>query len=245
MTGGLNFRSLADSGLTVEFDDQPDRVANARVMALHRRLSRAREAGQAPGLVETVPTIRSLTLHYDPLLTSRRELEALVADHLGDEAAAPAATRWRLPCLYGGAAGPDLDAVAAARGLSPAQVVALHAATEVSVYMLGFMPGFAYMGDLPPELESPRRAEPRLAVPAGSVAIAGRLTGVYPWESPGGWHLLGNCPIPMFDPGRSRPVLLAAGDRVGFEPIDEARYAALKAEVENGTFDIAALEVMA
>ena len=128
---------------------------------------------------------------------------------------------------YGGAHGPDLDDVAGRANLSADEVVRRHAGTEVGVYMLGFLPGYAFLGDTDPALHLPRRSEPRTRVPAGSVAIATTLTGIYPVDSPGGWHLVGHCPVPMFDVAASPPALLAPGDRVRFRPIDDAEHAAL------------------
>jgi inhibitor of KinA len=192
-----------------------------------------------PGVLETVPSFRSLTVLYDPLVTGRAELDprllALLAlPSQGLPAQAAAARRWRLPVAYGGGFGPDLDGVAAACGLTPDEVVRLHADTEFTAYLLGFMPGFAFMGLLPPVLQLPRRTEPRVRVPAGSVATANRLSVIYPWESPGGWHLLGRCPVPLFDAGSATPTLLAPGDRVRFEPVSATRLAEIEAALRSG-----------
>ncbi|MCW2243709.1 5-oxoprolinase subunit PxpB [Azospirillum canadense] len=232
--GDVRFTTAGDTAFNVEFGEGIDRPTNARVMALHARLKRA----AVPGLVETVPTFRSLQVVYDPAATSRRVVQAAVeAQIVPDDAAAAEGALWRLPVCYDPELGPDLEEVSAALGLTPERLAALHGATEYFVYMLGFMPGFGYMGDLPVELERPRRTEPRVRVPAGSVAMAGRLTTVYPWESPGGWHLIGHCPVPLYDGTRPSPVLLAAGDRVRFEAVDRAHHDALVAEVAAGRFD--------
>lgn len=135
---------------------------------------------------------------------------------------------------YGGEFGADLADVASATGLSPDAVVQLHADTELSVYMIGFMPGFPFMGDLPSALDMPRRREPRLRVPAGSVAITGSLTAIYPWQSPGGWQLIGRCPVPLFDAAAATPSLLAPGDTVRFEAITAQRLAELEAAITAG-----------
>jgi len=242
----LRFTSSGDTAFNVEFGEGIDRATNARVMALHARLRRARAEERAPGLVETVPTFRSLLVVYDPVATSRAAMEAMVGAHVDAEGDAPAeGTVWSLPVCYDADLGPDLAELAAARGLTAEQAAAIHAAGEYFIYMLGFMPGFAYMGGLGPALEAPRRAEPRVKVPAGSVAVAGRLTTVYPWESPGGWHLIGGCPVPLFDRDRPSPVLLAAGDRVRFRPVDRAGYEAIAAAVAGGGFDPESLRVSA
>ncbi|OAN52745.1 hypothetical protein A6A04_15715 [Paramagnetospirillum marisnigri] len=174
-------------------------------------------AGGVRGLVEVVPGLDSVLIRFDPLATCRAEVEAWVVERLGQaEGLAEAEGRlWRIPVTYDG---PDLDAVAMACGLTPARVVELHSGTVFRVRLLGFQPGFAYLGTLPPELRLPRRAEPRLKVPAGSVAMADDMSAVYPWDSPGGWHLLGRADIALFDAERDPPALLAAGDRVEFVP---------------------------
>lgn len=234
----VRFTSCGDTAFNVEFGEGIDRPTNARVMALHARLAEARAEARLPGLVETVPTFRSLLVVYDPLETSRRDLQTAVEAELENARPSESGGRlWRLPVRYEPALGPDLEETAGALGLSSGRLIELHAATEYFVYMLGFMPGFAYMGDLPAELDRPRRTEPRVRVPAGSVAIAGRLTTVYPWESPGGWHLIGRCPVPLYNGDRAAPVLLAAGDRLRFEPVDRAAYDAIVAAVADGRFD--------
>lgn len=230
----VRFTTAGDTAFNVEFGEGIDRPTNARVMALHARL----KAAAPPGLVETVPTFRSLQVVYDPAVTSRREVQAAVEAELTHAGGAPVeGTLWRLPVCYDPDLGPDLLELSSSLGLSADRLIDLHGSTEYFVYMLGFMPGFAYMGDLPAEMERPRRSEPRVRVPAGSVATAGRLTTVYPWESPGGWHLIGRCPVPLYDGARPSPVLLAAGDRVRFEAVDRARFDTLSAAAAAGHFD--------
>jgi inhibitor of KinA len=192
------------------------------------------------GVVETVPTFRSLMVHYDPLVTSRDALESAIRGRIGRQEERPRAARlWQVPVCYEGAFAPDLPEVAARLALSPAEVVGLHSETQYHVYMLGFLPGFPYLGDLPERLALPRRADPRLSVPAGSVAIALTLTAIYPYESPGGWHLIGATPIRLFDAARARPTLLLPGDAVRFEPIAPARFAALREAVAASDYTIA------
>jgi KipI family sensor histidine kinase inhibitor len=147
-----------------------------------------------------------------------------------------AARRWRIPVCYEDDYAPDLPEVARLTGLSPQEVVRLHSSAHYHVYMLGFLPGFAYLGDLPAALALPRRADPRVRVPAGSISIATSLTAIYPYESPGGWHLIGATPIRFFEARRMPPALLAAGDQVLFEPIDAAAFAALRHMVGSDGF---------
>ena len=232
----VRFLNAGDGALTIEFGTAITPALVAEVAALEQAVQAAQARGGLPGVIETVPTFRSLTVLYDPLLTSRAVLDAALRALLGQrQAAQPApARRWRLPVCYGGACGEDLPEVAAACGLSPDAVAALHADTVFTVYMLGFMPGFPFMGGLPATLSMPRRSTPRVRVPAGSVAITGPLTAIYPWESPGGWQLLGRCPVPLFNPAAAVPVLLAPGDQVCFQAVTAERHNALAQALASG-----------
>lgn len=243
----MNLRILdcGDAAFTIEFGDRIDADLLDAVDRLDRAIARARARGDLPGLIESMPTFRSLTVFFDPLRTGRRQLldalQPLLAQ-AGPEAGPEVEVlaghrRWTLPVCYEGDAGPDVHAVAHASGLGADEVIALHSGSEFRVYMLGFLPGFAFMGDLPLPLRLPRRTEPRTAVPAGSVAIAGALTAVYPWQSPGGWHLLGLCALPMFDAARASPALLAAGDRVRFSAQSGTEFRRLLAAVRGGEID--------
>jgi KipI family sensor histidine kinase inhibitor len=237
----LSIRVLdaGDAAFTVEFGNAIDPGLLAAVNALDAAIARLREEGGLPGLVETMPTFRSLTLFFDPLATGREALLAALQPLLAEaeDAAPPGGRRWSLPVCYEGEAAPDLAETARTLGVGEDEVVALHSGTEYLVYMLGFLPGFPFMGDLPERLRLPRRTEPRLRVPAGSVAIATGLTAIYPWESPGGWHLLGRCPVPLFDARRDSPSLLAAGDRVRFAPVSMAEFRRLAAGLQAGELD--------
>lgn len=228
-----------DAAFTIEFGDAISPALRASVAALDAAIARAAAAGALPGLIEVMPTFRSLTVFYDPLVTARAALLDALRPLLDLPATGAAADgrRWRLPVCYDGDAGPDLADTARAIGMAVDELVALHSGHEVQVYMLGFLPGFPFMGDLPERLRLPRRSQPRVRVPAGSVAIAGGLTAIYPWQSPGGWHLLGRCPVPLFDAGRASPSLLAVGDRVRFEPIPTDEYERLVRALRAGEVD--------
>lgn len=229
-----------DAAMTIEFGNVIDPQLLARVNALDQAIQALSAAGTLPGLIETMPTFRSLTVFFDPLVTGREALLAALHPALAGSAGPAPDVRqrcWRLPVCYEGDAGPDLAETAAAIGVSEDEVVALHSGCEYRVYMLGFLPGFPFMGDLPDPLRLPRRAQPRVRVVAGSVAIATGLTAIYPWESPGGWHLLGRCPVTLFDARRASPSLLAAGDRVRFEPVSASEYARLEAASAGGDID--------
>ena len=235
----LRVLSAGDTAFVVEFGNAIDRGLNARVMALHRAVI----AASLPGIVETLPTFRSLMVFYDPLISTRAELEPQVlamAAGTGEHAAA--GKLWRLPVCYDGEFAPDLSEVAARTKMSVEQVVALHAGATYFAYVLGFMPGFAYLGGLPAELDLPRRKEPRVRVPQNSVAIAGEMTAIYPWESPGGWHLIGRTPIALFDLRREQPILWGAGDEVQFTRVNRTTHDRIAAQVADGAFDHASLE---
>ncbi len=206
---------MGDAGLLLTWRG-PRSDASAALGQAYQELSQH----NMPGIVGLVPGIVSLLVCYDPLQTTPDELRPLIERELSSSAVLE-----RKPgrivdieVAYGAGEGPDLAAVASACALSVAEVVALHTARPMPVLMIGFMPGFPYIGELPPELRLPRRMEPRIAVPAGSVAIANDQTGIYPSRSPGGWHLIGQTTARLFDPLREPPALLRPGDWVRFVP---------------------------
>lgn len=229
------FLPAGDTAFAVEFGERIDPAINALV----HRTAALLAATPPQGLVETVPSFRSLLVHYDPLATNAETLQRLIGDLELDEATSTGPGRiWRIPVRYGGAGGPDLAEVAAATGLNEAEVIALHAGTLYRVYAQGFLPGFAYLGELVPALDLPRRESPRVRVPAGSVAIAQRMTGIYPVESPGGWHLIGHTPLRFFDPAHVPPTLFAPGDGVRFVPVDADAHAAIAEAVAQGRYRV-------
>jgi KipI family sensor histidine kinase inhibitor len=220
------FLPAGDAALVVEFGTIVDPALIEAVQALDRAVT----AAQLPGVVETVPSFRSLMVHYDPLVTTNATLAAAIAA-LDRSAGGPQreTRRWSLPCCYAAEFGPDLDHVAQATGLDSGAVIEAHAAAGFSVAMLGFLPGCPFLSGLDKRFDLPRRTEPRTRLAAGSVAVAQTLSVIYPTESPGGWHLIGNCPLPLFDPARSPPALLAPGDQVRFRPIDAAEHGRIRA----------------
>jgi KipI family sensor histidine kinase inhibitor len=231
----VRFLSAGDRALVVEFGDGVDRALSERVL----RLNAIIRANAPDGLVETVPTFRSLMVYYDPLITGRTKLEQTISGLLDQrDARRNGTTLWRVPVCYEGEYAPDLAEVAHLTRLTPDEVVALHSGTRFHVYMLGFLPGFPYMGDLPEQLALPRRADPRLRVPPGSISIATSLTAIYPYESPGGWHLIGATPIRLFNPKSARPALFAPGDAVVFDAIDAAAFASIVRLVENHNYTV-------
>ncbi|EGI6468144.1 5-oxoprolinase subunit PxpB, partial [Salmonella enterica subsp. enterica serovar Kisarawe] len=175
-----------------------------------------------PNVVEAIPGMNNITVILrEPQTLALDAIERLQRWWEESEALEPDSRSVEIPVIYGGAGGPDLAAVARHSGLSEKQVVELHASVEYVVWFLGFQPGFPYLGNLPESLHMPRRAEPRLQVPAGSVGIGGAQTGIYPLSTPGGWQLIGLTPLKLFDPMREPPVLLRPGDSVRFVPQKE------------------------
>jgi len=214
----MRIRECGDSMLLVELASVIDPLVNTRAIALATRL----RDRQARGVRDVAPGYCTIGVHFDPLQTDLLALEAAIADEAAivetmvtELSQAPI----EIGVIYGGEAGPDLAAVAERAGCTPADVVERHAARTYRVYMLGFVPGFAYMGRVDATIAMPRHRVPRERVPAGSVGIAGEQTGVYPVASPGGWQLIGRTSTVMFDPTRSQASLLAPGDEVRFVPL--------------------------
>lgn len=222
MTSPVRIVPAGDSALVVEFEERIDPAVNARAIALADVI----QASGIAGIRDVVPTFRSVAVYFDPLRVDYDTLLALLERSVE---AAPAVTAAppavvRVPVCYGGELGPDLAEVAAFARASEDEVVRLHAATTYRVFMLGFVAGFAYLGTVDPRIAMPRQSTPRVRVPLGSVGIAGVQTGVYPAETPGGWRLIGRTPVKPFDPHRSAPFLMKAGDSVQFYAISRAEY---------------------
>ncbi len=228
------FLPAGDLAVSVELGDEISRDVNARVLALDY-LIRQR---WLPGVVETVPSFRALLVYYDPFVLGYAELaaalEALVHDARPE--VLPPARTVEIPCCYGGDLGFELEAAATKLGLGSDEVVGLHAGADYHVYFVGFTPGLPYMTGMPDRLTIPRLETPRTRTPAGSVGIGGMQCCVYSVESPGGFWVLGRTPLRLYDPGAAEPILLRAGDRVRFRPIDRREFDALAAAVAEGTF---------
>jgi inhibitor of KinA len=211
------FRSMGDRSLLVELGEKISPDVNRRVQEFMLRLQQAR----LPGVRELAPGYRSLLVVFDPLTIAPAELKERITEVAARAGSAelPQAKLITVPVFYGGEHGPDLEGVAGHLDISTDEVIRLHTETIYRVYMIGFTPGYPYMGELPAALAVPRRSTPRTRVPKGSVGIAQRQTGIYPVESPGGWQIIGWTPIELFDPARQLPSLLEMGDRVKFEAV--------------------------
>lgn len=231
----IRMLTAGEQGLVIEFGSVIDAAVNQRVHCAARAIN----AELSELLTEVVPTYRSLAVYFDPLLIRRSELieriEALL-QALPESEEQGAARIVKIPVCYGGEFGPDLEFVAAHNGLAAEEVISIHASTPYLVYMLGFTPGFPYLGGMSERIATPRLATPRTKIPAGSVGIAGNQTGFYPIESPGGWQLIGRTPLKAFRPEAAQPFLFAAGDYLQFSPVSALEYAQIEQEVQRGAY---------
>jgi inhibitor of KinA len=237
---GARFQFASDQSLLVYFDQVKQKGrAQARPLQSHitlqanekvRKLLRLLELKPVPGVCNLHPAYCSLLLKFDGLRIGHEELQGILRQYLEriDEIELPDARLVEIPVCYGGEFGPDLAEVCKFHGITEPQAIELHTSVEYLVYFLGFVPGFAYLGELPKELVTPRLAAPRKRVPAGSVGIAGNQTGAYPFATPGGWRLIGRTPIKMFRADSDDLSLLSIGDRVRFTPIDAERFEELE-----------------
>lgn len=227
----LRLLDAGDAALVAEFGDRVDPVLNDRVLALDAALA----ARALPGVRESVPTYRSLMIHYDPLVIDRatlaEEVTALARTATG---AGRHGALWTIPCCYDPVFGEDIAEVARATGLTPDEVVAVHSGARYRLYMYGFAPGYCYLGGLPEKLAVPRRTKPRPPHPPNVVMIGGGLASIASVAMPTGWWILGRTPETMFSLTREPPVLLAVGDELTFEPIDRATFHALEARAAAG-----------
>jgi KipI family sensor histidine kinase inhibitor len=228
----VSFRPSGDAAVLAVFGTEIDRTLSGQVFGLHKQAV----ARQIPGLTACIPAFTTLLVQFDPAQTDgeaiTRELTELSRDMASLAEDAP--TRWRIPVCYAPDLAPDLENVCRTSGLSLPAFAAQHSATPYVVYMLGGFPGYPYLGDVPGCLRVPRRTSPRLRVEPGSVALAGRLSAIYPMPTPGGWNLIGRTPIPVFDLAAEPPALLSPGDEILFVPVTEAEYHDTAAAVAAG-----------
>jgi inhibitor of KinA len=220
------FQRASDQSLLIYFGDQITREAHEHV----RKLLRLLEMEPITGIRNLHPAYCSVLIKFDALRLQHEDLQEILQQYLTrlEGITLPEPRQVEIPVCYGGELGPDLLEVSALHKMTPEQVIELHSSPTYVVYFLGFVPGFAYLGELPEALVTPRLATPRRRVPAGSVGIAGNQTGIYPFATPGGWRLLGRTPIQMFRPDRNELSFLSIGDRVRFTPISPERFTALE-----------------
>jgi KipI family sensor histidine kinase inhibitor len=229
--------------MTVEFGQEVNPHTHALVLGFASALDAMAGGGHLAGVIEWAPAFSSVTVYFDPGQIGAESLAGILLGVARKRAVASATgLRWRIPVCFESDFAPDLNELADAKQLAPEVMIGLITHAVYRVYMLGFLPGFPYLGGLPATLDMPRLATPRPAVPAGSIAITGRMCAIYPWESPGGWRLLGRTPVQLFEVSdKRRPALLAAGDEVEWRSIDRAAYADIEAQIRHGVFDVSAL----
>lgn len=229
-TGGAHFQVASDQSLIVYFEPPRDNQITREGHEKVRRLLLLLDLEPIAGVRNLHPAYSSILIKFDALKLQQESLQSVLCDYIKRMSTTPLPEprTVEIPVCYSPEYGPDLQAVAELRGMSLARVVELHTSIIYTVYFLGFVPGFAYLGELPDSLAIPRLPTPRRAVPAGSVGIAGSQTGVYPISTPGGWRLLGRTPLAVFRPDNSEMSLLSIGDRVRFVPISPAQFVALE-----------------
>jgi KipI family sensor histidine kinase inhibitor len=233
------YLSAGDSGVIVNFADHESGDATLLARGLAEKLRHADHAVLA-GVRDYIPGMANLLIQYDPLKVTAAQLTDVVDPFVSDLRidSIPKGRLWRLPVLYGGEAGPDLEDVAEKTGLSINEVIERHSANVLTVAIMGFMPGLGYLKGVASALYLPRRSRPREHVPALSVGIAMDQTVIYPLASPGGWNLIGRVPVRLFDPAREDPVLFRPGDQVAFEPVDVTTFKSLWQKSEEGALVI-------
>ncbi|AZR72087.1 allophanate hydrolase [Anoxybacter fermentans] len=232
----IDFKPLGDRGIRIGFPQVISPEVNRMIRAIVFMLTKE----QIHGILELVPTYAAISVYYEPKLIRygdmKRKLEEIIEGL--DQVKLPPARLVEIPVLYGGEKGPDLDYVAEYHGLTVDEVVKLHTSRPYLVYMIGFTPGFPYLGGLPEKLATPRLNNPRPKIPAGSVGIGGSQTGIYSIDAPGGWRIIGHTPVRLYDPDKEEPVLLKAGDYLQFKAVDKEEYLRIKEMISREKYQL-------
>lgn len=232
----IKFLPAGDAALVMEFGDTIEKEINASIANVVENLKKE----NVDGIVDILPTYRSILINYDPVKLTFDELVNILNNLKTGEAGnvSEYVRLVEIPTVYGGEYGPDIDFVAKHAGMSEDEVIKIHSGTDYLVYMMGFIPGFTYLGGLDERIATPRLKTPRLKIEPGSVGIASNQTGMYPLESPGGWQLIGRTPLKLYDETVNPPVFIQAGDYIRYVPIDESEYKKIKEEVDNKTYEV-------
>ncbi|TCN24976.1 5-oxoprolinase subunit PxpB [Mesobacillus foraminis] len=230
---------LGDTGIQLLFGNEISEKINQEIRQFADSLRRY----PVNGIIEWVPAYTTLTIFYRPDIITYHEickvLESKYMDLQGG-VAEPTSLIYEIPTLYGGESGTDLDFVANYNGITREEVISVHTGQDYLIYMMGFMPGFPYLGGMSPKIAAPRRDNPRAKISAGSVGIAGEQTGIYPIETPGGWQIIGKTPVKLYDPDSKNPILLSSGHYLRFIPISKSEYDEIENAVNSGTFIVKA-----
>jgi KipI family sensor histidine kinase inhibitor len=240
MMQNIRILTEGDSSLLVEFGKEISPDINQKITATVQIMKEQ----HIEGVVDLIPAFCSLLINYDPRVISFGEISERVQGILKLDARAGAQRKrvYEIPVCYGGSYGPDLASIAQHAGLSEEEVIQIHSSRDYLIYMLGFLPGFCYLGGLDERIHTPRLANPRIKISAGSVGIGGSQTGIYPLDSPGGWQLMGMTPVKTYDPERETPILVEAGDYIRFVPIDEGEFKRVKELADRGEYQCVVYE---
>lgn len=227
-------KPAGDRAITVEFKNEISEEINNQVAILKSAI----ENSKTVGILQCIPTYRSILIHYNPLKINFDSLSNRINEFMDFAGSSDngEAKVYIIPVYYGGEYGPDLENVATTKKLSIKEVIQVHTAVDYRIYMLGFTPGFPYLGGMDESIATPRLTKPRTKIHAGSVGIAGKQTGIYPIDSPGGWQIIGRTPLKLFDINRKEPILLEAGNYIRFEAVDLDTYKKIQKQVEKQTY---------
>lgn len=230
----IKILTAGDSSLLVQMTQEIRPDINGKLSALVKLIKEQK----VEGVIDTIPAFCSLLINYNPRVVSYGELKKRIESMIKVDVTLGEHHKkvFEIPVCYGGEYGPDLSTIAKHGGISEKKVIEIHSGKDYLIYMLGFLPGFTYLGGLDERIHTPRLPNPRLRIPAGSVGIGGSQTGIYPMDSPGGWQLMGKTPIKTYDPGRAKPILMEAGDYIRFVPIEEKEFLEIQKLVEAGTY---------
>lgn len=237
----MEFYPLGDTGVQILFGSEISEETNHQIRIFADYLKR----NPVEGVIEWVPAYTTLTIFYRPDKLAYKDMcQKLeeIQEQLQKEEVKSNSTVYEIPVLYGGEVGPDLSEVASYNGLTKDEVVSIHSAKPYLIYMMGFVPGFPYLGGMPGQIATPRRENPRAKIEAGSVGIAGEQTGVYPLETPGGWQIIGRTPVKLYDPDREEPILLAAGTYIRFVPLNKKEYEEIEEAIRLGEYRVKSYE---
>lgn len=231
----IKILTAGDSSLLIEFGDEISPQINQKITATVQLMKEQ----HIEGVVDIIPAFCSLLINYDPRVVTFDELEARMKNLVKVDIKAESGKKkiFEIPVCYGGEYGPDIENIAQHAGLSVEEVIQIHSSRDYLIYMLGFLPGFTYLGGLDERIHTPRLANPRVKINAGSVGIGGSQTGIYPLDSPGGWQLMGMTPVKTYDPDREVPILVEAGDYIRFVPVSEEEYHRIKELVDQGKYE--------